>query len=1094
MSEMDHFIVNVQEALNSLVGGLELVRPKAETQEALGASRNFALMVKQDPGLLTQFEDLLDGWCTQIQNYLDDSDKPTQSISGEEDLGPRAELEYWRNKMQRLTSIAEQLKRKDCRQVITSLSTLTKNSSEPRVQKVIVLLRRWKEKDVLITEKANEAKDNVKYLFTLERFIEPLYSGSATTIIDTLPALMNSIKMIHTIARYYSTTERMTNLFARITNQMIVNCKNSITEGGSFDALWEKNPQDLVRQLESCLKLSEAYQEQYRLTKKKLQQMPKGKQFDFNEMQIFGKFDLFCRRIIKLIDMFSTIDQFTSLSRNKLEGMENLIEQFHIIVKEFRQKRHDLLDYHKNTFDRDYVEFNVKISDLEGALQHFINQSFENITSIENSLNLLHKFQSILQRESLKSDLDSKLNIIFQNYGIELEQVQQLYEKQKHDPPIPRNLPPVAGNITWSRHLLKRIEEPMKQFESNQNVLDGQGAKRIIKMYNRLARTLVAFEYLWHQAWVQSIDQAKSGLQATLIIRHPEDGKLYVNFDMELLQLIREAKCLDRMGIEIPESAKIVLFQEEKLKSYYNDLSWALAEYDRVVTMVIPVTAMVLRPHFNDMEYKLRPGMITLTWTSMNIDAYKSHVHQGLRKLEQLVTNINDIIEHRVEKNLKIVSRTLLVDLPADASFTVGEFVKMQKKHIHIESSLLQGKNVEIEHAVEDLVKIIQSYSFDSNNEHVSPDEISKLKKHYNHFMYQALLHCAKNSMNALKKRIASRVGTKFLYVTRPFFEVDVQLDPPVVNLAPSLDDIQDCINKSAQAILGCFKDVKDWSVITGIVADVTGQSDIDAPSFFERITKDIEIVRVALLLTGCVQGIRNTVQDYLYSFAQYDWVWKQDKEESYKEFSKDEPALEDYEAKLHYFGHVDSEIESIHSIYNIGALSLNTRNLKAALKHECSQWKVTFSDNLHVEARGKLEALTEYMRGTSSKLQRDHNDLDALRFIMNLLREVRERESGIDMEIDPVEDMYQMLEYYLPEGNRRPSCLRTRHPSSCLVLALPYPYIHPFLRPYLRPCPHPHPRPSSCPRLHGQGRDRQEDRPARILEEAHQARREAGG
>ena len=38
----------------------------------------------------------------------------------------------------------------------------------------------------------------------------------------------------------------------------------------------------------------------------------------------------------------------------------------------------------------------------------------------------------------------------------------------------------------------------------------------------------------------------------------------------ELLQLIREAKYPDRMGIEIPESAKIVLFQEEKLKSYYN--------------------------------------------------------------------------------------------------------------------------------------------------------------------------------------------------------------------------------------------------------------------------------------------------------------------------------------------------------------------------------------------------------------------------------------------------------------------------------------------------------------------------------------------
>lgn len=31
------------------------------------------------------------------------------------------------------------------------------------------------------------------------------------------------------------------------------------------------------------------------------------KQFDFNESEIFGKFDLFCKRVQKLIDMFTTI-------------------------------------------------------------------------------------------------------------------------------------------------------------------------------------------------------------------------------------------------------------------------------------------------------------------------------------------------------------------------------------------------------------------------------------------------------------------------------------------------------------------------------------------------------------------------------------------------------------------------------------------------------------------------------------------------------------------------------------------------------------------------------------------------------------------
>ena len=45
------------------------------------------------------------------------------------------------------------------------------------------------------------------------------YHGSPAAMIDCLPALLNNIKMMLTIARYYNTTERMTNLFRKITNQ-----------------------------------------------------------------------------------------------------------------------------------------------------------------------------------------------------------------------------------------------------------------------------------------------------------------------------------------------------------------------------------------------------------------------------------------------------------------------------------------------------------------------------------------------------------------------------------------------------------------------------------------------------------------------------------------------------------------------------------------------------------------------------------------------------------------------------------------------------------------------------------------------------------
>ena len=481
-----------------------------ETARAVNSGGN----IRVPPDMMNHFQKIFNEWSAKILDALEGADAEKQE---EKDAGPQQELDYWKNRMRKLTGISEQLKSDNCRDVyniLTASSASNNNSMAKPDTKIYLATSKWRGIELRVTEALNEAKDNVKYLQTLEKFIEPLESGNPETIKEILPALMNSIKMIHTIARYYNTNERMTGLFVKITNQMITNCKYNILnfirirngESGkkgapqSDDVLWDDKlypPDQLIPMLQSCIDLNAAYLKQYEFTKERLMNMPKGKQFEFSPNQIFGKFDLFCRRISKLIDLFATIQQFKTLENHNLEGIDPILRAFDKYKTFLQRQNHRLLDYTTNKFDRDFVEFNVDVSTVESTLHDYIDKNFENITNIEESLKLLRKFKSILHRENLKSGLNSKYTVLFQNYGLEIKDIEDQYVKMKNNPPMVRNLPTVSGSITWSRHLFHRISGPMEQFPQDLINKKETNLKRYVKMYNKIGYTLFSFEYLW---------------------------------------------------------------------------------------------------------------------------------------------------------------------------------------------------------------------------------------------------------------------------------------------------------------------------------------------------------------------------------------------------------------------------------------------------------------------------------------------------------------------------------------------------------------------------------------------------------------------
>jgi dynein heavy chain len=315
--------------------------------------------------------------------------------------------------------------------------------------------------------------------------------------------------------------------------------------------------------------------------------------------------------------------------------MDELTKKFNDKINSFKGKTHDILDAEKMNFDKNFVDLMQEIQKLDDDLQGFIEKNFSKFKIISYSLKLLKKLQSILASNTIKNKLESKYETILQNYGSEIEGIIKRFDEDRLSPPIIRNMPPDAGKIIWVRHLFTKLNGPIEEFPSN--MINHKDMKQYVDKFNLVGKNLIVYELYFTQSWCNDIERAKACLQGPLLLRKEDNNmkKFKVNFEKDIQKLIREAKCLDREGIGgIPESAKIILLQEEKFKTYYYELDFIKNERERILSQIKPIMKNILSAHIDDLDFKLAPGTAPLTWTSMNIDGFIQNVQLALGKFE----------------------------------------------------------------------------------------------------------------------------------------------------------------------------------------------------------------------------------------------------------------------------------------------------------------------------------------------------------------------------------------------------------------------------------------------------------------------------
>ena len=99
----------------------------------------------------------------------------------------------------------------------------------------------------------------------------------------------------------------------------------------------------------------------------------------------------------------------------------------------------------------------------------------------------------------------------------------------------------------------------------------------------------------------------------------------------------------------------------------------------------------LMEPHLEKVDEMLSPGLSILRWTSLNIKAFTESVHKSLQKLELLIDRATDVLEVRIEGELKVIQNSKLCEIPENEPWTVEEF--LQKTEVSI---LLSSGDIKI--------------------------------------------------------------------------------------------------------------------------------------------------------------------------------------------------------------------------------------------------------------------------------------------------------------------------------------------------------------------------------------------------------------
>ncbi|TPX78384.1 hypothetical protein CcCBS67573_g00352 [Chytriomyces confervae] len=1019
---MQKFASQIAHTAQQVAGETKLQIP--EEVMALGTA-NVSEAAK-DGGIVRRLERLAEEWVETVSGALGREAKKVPLGNG-----PLAEIEFWRDRNASLSTLYEQLNLP----IVKTLVQILSKAAAPISPSLDFQLQE-------LNKYYTEAKDNVKFLSTLERHFKNIVVGSLGSVQDSLPSLLNSIRMVWIISRHYNRDERMVPLMSRIAWEIA----NKVANIVNVRTILREPPQNAKKKIEDSRELLDSWSKTYFQVRERIEQSGRDQRWEFDRKKLFEQTNYMAQRCGDLYQIAEVMEQFYNIFGPELKAVtgdpqqiDEVIKRVEALIVPFEQIPFDIFSkrYQQN-WESLMLRFREQIVQIEDMAKQFIDASFKKLRSAEGAFDLLQNIKNIKSRESINNQLMGKWYEILDQYAREVDSIDEIFKNNRANPPVTKNQPKIAGAIAWSRSLFYRIKKTIVRFQSLQEMLSSEMGRSVTRKYLVVAKSMREYEETLYLQWSQAVEAnslqclkahilVKDIPQNTAAIQSPysagTDGtandssapeRVRVNFRPELKEIIKETKYLDKLGFVVPECA----LNEEKYYMFIENLNSMLSSYHAVIDLLDAAEIKLLAVHIGDLKRVMKAGFSRLNWNSLGIPEFITRCSQEINKLSSVVNQIQKNSAN-ISNTVDYISHALLVGEPgSEEVMDAHEFFDFMNKH-----------------RVNTLETIVQKYSsigpllikMESVVAGTNTGKSKIMNDYYSYWekrIFNGLSFLVMNNLQFLEQLMTNNQKSKSKpksgvhYAkpktrSTPLFRVSASLSAPEIVISPLSGEIYKMIVKSARSIVDSTKQFHRWMHGTCIITPPQKVDEDEDPivfSFNSDIVCNAAIISLVSQLNSTISKTFSNLTRFLDSFRKYRPLWKVDKVITLEKFALKKPSVIMYDDKITFYLKLAKDVDSQPNVRDIDFMKVVSLPLKTAIHAEANAWVLAIGKHLNTLAYEGLSSIQSKVAKFEEDLQRNPETLDDLTFVLNVIADLRASSEEVELQYRDVMEGYRTL------------------------------------------------------------------------------------